>query len=83
MFIRFVYRFQGTEHESKVRAYLKDGNDRFIVELPDGRTCVIAAAGLRGEKGKILWCQVNTCYEKIESYDLLQAMGEGLELLFN
>ena len=77
---RFVYIYQGITYESSAE-YFKDGSHkRYKVMAPDGLAFIIGRFGIPGVNGKIIWVQSNKPGEVMQPHDLVQAIGEGLEV---
>jgi hypothetical protein len=78
----FTYKHKGILHEAIAEHYLDGGYNRYRVSLPDGLVFVVAPMGMKSLNGKIIWQQSNKSGEVIQPHDLVQAMGEGLEVIY-
>ena len=74
---RFQYKDE-TFHATAV-FFKEDGNLRYRISLAGGFTFVIAASGIRGLDGRIIWVQSNKPGEIIHPHGMVQMIGEAME----
>ena len=73
----FSYFHNGKPHKASFSPYVREGYDRYKVTLDDGTSFVMARFGINPR----FWLQAVQQKDEINyPHDLVQAIGEGLEL---
>ena len=76
----FTYQYKGETFESLYAISVEKGEARYLVKLPDAWYTIVALDFPRLPDNKIIWHQANNKDgEIILPYDLVQAVGEGIE----
>jgi hypothetical protein len=75
----FRYNYRGEIRQSEVDYFMDRGGHRYRVVTQTG-SCVIVPLALPGPKGITLWVQSVKPGETEYPHDMVQALGEGVEL---
>jgi hypothetical protein len=75
----FSYNYKSETLHSKAKPYVHNGDLRYLVILPNGTEVGIAPLTYPDVHDKILWTQATKLDDMILPYDLVQAIGKGLE----
>jgi hypothetical protein len=78
----FTYKYAGEIHESGAEHFADRGCVGYRVAMGDGLTMIIAQAGMRAAQNKIVWVQFHGPGEIVYAHELVQAIGEGIEVIF-
>jgi hypothetical protein len=76
----FTYQYKGESYNSRA-VFIVDGRCKlYHVTSGHGLDFNIEPSEIPAPNGKIIWVQSNKPFEKIQPHDLVQAIGEGLEM---
>ncbi len=76
----FYYHYRGEIKDSSAVLYSDNGHLRYLVSLGE-LWVTIAPSGFTDTYGKIIWVQSNKPGEIVQPHELVQAMGEGIEMI--
>jgi len=76
----FTYQYKGETVESLWAVSVEKGNLRYKVKLDGDRWLTIIPTFVASPTDKIIWLQSNKEFETVQPHDLVQAMGEGIEI---
>jgi hypothetical protein len=81
--LQFKYQYKDKIFKSTAKPFSKDNSLHYLVILPDETEVSITPLEFPGTKQEFIWNQSGRLDEIILSYELVQAMGEGLERVIN
>ena len=76
----FTYQYKGETVESLWAASVENGDLRYRVKLGIELWLTIIPTFVAGTDKKIIWLQSVKEHEIVQPHDLVQAMGEGIEV---
>ncbi len=76
----FTYQYKGETVESLWAASVENGDLRYRVKLGTDLWFTIVPTFVASTADKIVWLQSVKEHEIVQPHDLVQAMGEGIEV---
>ena len=76
----FTYQYKGETVESLWAVSIEKGELRYKVKLGTDLWFTIVPIFANSPADKIIWLQSNKEHEIVQPHDLVQAMGEGIEI---
>jgi hypothetical protein len=76
----FTYQYKGETVESLWAVSVEKGDLRYKVKLGTDQWLTIVPTFVTSPSDKIIWLQSNKEHEFVQPHDLVQAMGEGIEV---
>ncbi len=76
----FIYTYNSVKFQAKYELFLEERKSTFIITLANGETLIIGPAGWLTKESRTIWVQFLGLEDKKYDYELVQAIGEGMEL---
>jgi hypothetical protein len=76
----FTYQYKGETVESLWAVSVEKGDLRYRVKIGTDLWLTIVPTFVTSPSDKIIWLQSNKEHEIVQPHDLVQAMGEGIEV---